>query len=272
MKKYLLCFICGLFLAQNCAVAAITVKKASSVAKKETKVQDLGSSLLPTAINLYTTVKQLNQQQQELSAECEPTSQEKNWVNDMVKEWAKAGGYISDKKNIAGMAPCSESNTTYSASVQGSVEDDDKICYESFNEGVDKNTVWYGYPKVSSVTYCIIDGEYSTSCTKAKDRKFVSNIYDIFNLIDFQTEDYSESEAAMASKLMAKMEKCAPAKLKAQKAALWGDFVMSTVGGLGQKTGSASIMETVGGLVSSGGGFGGALQSLSGVATQLLDK
>ena len=53
---------------------------------------------------------------------------------------------------------------------------------------------------------------------------------------------------------------------------MWGDFVMNAVGGIGQKTNTGSIMETVSGLVTSGGGMGGALQSLGGVATQLLDK
>ena len=86
MNKYLLSFIVGLFVAQGCATAAITVKKASSVAKKETSVQNVGGSLLPTALTLYQTVQQLNQQQQELSAECEPSTQEVNWVNKMIKE------------------------------------------------------------------------------------------------------------------------------------------------------------------------------------------
>jgi hypothetical protein len=70
---------------------------------------------------------------------------------------------------------------------------------------------------------------------------------------------------------MAKMEKCAPAKLNAKKLALWGDFVVSTVGGIGQKTNTGSIMDAVNGIISSGGGMG-AVQSLGGIATQLLDK
>ena len=269
MKKSLLCFITGLFLAQNCALAAITVKKASSVAKKETKVQDVGASLLPTAINLYSTIKQLNQQQQALSAECEPTSQEISWVNNMIKEWAKAGGVFSESTAVAGMNKCGTPDG-YAASIRQNVESGGTICYDYFEPSRDgTNNVWVNFPKASVATYYMVDGEYQSSGT-AKNKQVASNIYDIFNLIDFSTEDYTASEATMASKLMEKMEKCAPAKLKAKKLAMWGDFAMTTVGSIGQKTNTGSIAEAVSGIVSSGGGMGGALQSLSGIATQLL--
>ena len=272
MKKSLLCFITGLFLAQNCALAAITVKKASSVAKKETKVQDVGASLLPTAINLYSTIKQLNQQQQALSAECEPTSQEINWVNNMIKEWAKAGGMFSEGTAVAGMNKCGDS-ADYAASIRQNVESGGTICYDYFKADSTASTavknVWDNFPKASVATYYMVDGEYQSS-GNAKNKQVASNIYDIFNLIDFSTEDYTASEATMASKLMEKMEKCAPAKLKAKKLAMWGDFAMTTVGSIGQKTNTGSIAEAVSGIVSSGGGMGGALQSLSGIATQFL--
>ena len=266
MKKSLLCFITGLFLAQNCALAAITVKKASSVAKKETKVQDVGASLLPTAINLYSTIKQLNQQQQALSAECEPTSQEINWVNNMIKEWAKAGGMFSESTAVAGMNKCGTPDG-YAASIRQNVESGGTICYDYFVDS--SKNVWNNFPKASVATYYMVDGEYQSS-GNAKNKQVASNIYDIFNLIDFSTEDYTASEAAMASKLMEKMERCAPAKLQAKKLAMWGDFAMTTVGSIGQKTNTGSIAEAVSGIVSSGGGMGGALQSLSGIATQFL--
>lgn len=271
MKRFFLCFIAGLLVTQNCATAAITVKKAASVEKKETKAQDIGASLLPTALSLYQTVQQLNQQQQELSAECEPTTQEINWVNNMIKEWAKAGGSLQSGAKVGGMGPCGGGSSSYRDSIENNVRFDGEICYDRFESDADKSTVWFEYPKASIATYYIVDGEYQDT-GKAKDKKVASNIYDVFNLIDFNTQDYTADEAAMANKLTAKLEKCAPAKLQAKKAAMWGDFVMNAVGGIGQKTNTGSIMETVSGLVTSGGGMGGALQSLGGVATQLLDK
>lgn len=258
-------------MTQNCATAAITVKKAASVAKKETSVQNVGGSLLPTALTLFQTVQQLNQQQQELSAECEPTTQEINWVNNMIKEWAKAGGSLQSGAKVGGMVPCGGGSISYRDSIENNVRFDGEICYDRFESEADKSTVWFEYPKASIATYYIVDGEYQDT-GKAKDKKVASNIYDVFNLIDFNTQDYTADEAAMANKLTAKLEKCAPAKLQAKKAAMWGDFVMNAVGGIGQKTNTGSIMETVSGLVTSGGGMGGALQSLGGVATQLLDK
>ena len=269
MKKTLICFISGVLMAQSGAMAAVTIKKAASVSKKETTVQDVGGSLVPTAISLYSTIQQLNQKQQQLSAECEPTSQEVNWVNDMIKEWAKSGGIVKNNLNIGGMEPCTN-NRTYAESIKGNVNFEEPICYETYNTEADAKMVWRNYPKASVTTYYVVDGEYANT-GNVRNRTVASNIYDIFNLIDFGTEDYSADEAAMASKLMAKMEKCAPAKLNAKKLALWGDFVVSTVGGIGQKTNTGSIMDAVNGIISSGGGMG-AVQSLGGIATQLLDK
>ena len=83
----LLCMVSanlGAFGAANVLVP----KKADSVAKRETStsVNDLGSSLLPTAIGLVGNVMALSQQQKALTAECEPTSKEITFVNNMVKE------------------------------------------------------------------------------------------------------------------------------------------------------------------------------------------
>ena len=76
---------CGAFGAANVLVP----KKADSVVKREasTSTTATGASLLPTAANLVLSVIQLNQQQKALTAECEPTSRELNFVNNMIKEW-----------------------------------------------------------------------------------------------------------------------------------------------------------------------------------------
>lgn len=270
MKKTLICFIVGLLMAQNGAMAAVTIKKAASVSKKETSVQDVGGSLVPTAISLYSTIQQLNQKQQQLSAECEPTNQEVNWVNDMIKEWAKSGGTVVNNQSMGGMVPCA-GGETYADSIKQNVSFQGTICYDTYNTSADNNMIWKDYPKASMTTYYIVDGEYANT-GNAKNKKVASNIYDIFNLIDFGVADYSADEAAMASRLMEKMEKCAPAKLQAKKMAMWGEFAMGAVGSIGQKTNTGSVAEAVSGIVTSGSGLGGALQGLGGIAIQLLDK
>ena len=88
-------------------------------------------------------------------------------------------------------------------------------------------------------------------------------------MIDFDDADYSKSELSMASKLREKAEKCSDTKIGAQKLAAQQEFIINTVGSIGQKTNTSSIMETVSGI--SSGGLGG-LGGLGSVAAQFLDK
>ena len=91
-------------------------------------------------------------------------------------------------------------------------------------------------------SYCT-DGSVG-GCSE-KNKQYVSNIYDVFNLIDFAEADYTQQEATMAAKLIAKIENCSYAKLSAKKKALWGDFLVDTIGGLGQKTNTSTIKEII---------------------------
>ena len=274
MKKFLLIFVGGFVAMQN-ADAAVAIKKAAPVATKQTSAKDMGASLLPTVINLVSGVQQLNQKQKALSAECVPTSQELNWVNTMIKEWAKTGAANADEveRSMSGMKPCG-STESYETSVRLAADTDetDFICYDIFDSSADQDTVWHGFPMASKAYYCT-DG--SISGCKDKNRVDVSNIYDVFNLIDFSESDYTASELTMASKLMAKIENCSNAKLSAKKRAMWGEFLTGTISSMGQKTNSGNIIQAVSGVVPSlgaGGGFGGAMQSLTGIAGQFLSQ
>lgn len=273
MKKNLLLFI-GCLLAVHNTASAVTIKKAAPVVKQETSAQNIGANLLPTVMGLVSGIQALNQQQKTLTAECIPSSQEINFVNNTIKEWAKTGAStakeIEGKMN--GMEPCDAASGGYEESVRiaADTEDNEMICYDWFDDSSDKGTVWHKFPKAVSTYYCT-DGSES-GCSE-KNRKQVSNIYDVFNLIDFTEADYTAQEAKMAATLTAKIENCSYAKLSARKKALWGEFLTTTVGGLGQKTNTASVMETVSGMAGSLGG--GGLQSLSGIgsiATQFLNK
>ena len=263
MRKKLLLFI-GCLLAVHNTAGAVTIKKAAPVAKQEVSAQNVGGNLLPTVVGLVTSVQALNQQQKELTAECIPSSAEINFVNKIIKEWAKTGAANADEvEGRLKMQPCDESSGGYEASVRiaADTNETDMICYDWFGSAADEDTVWYGFPKAVSTYYCS-NGTIS-GCAE-KYRKQVSNIYDVFNLVDFTDVDYMPSdEAKLATALMAKIEKCSYAKISARKKALWGDFVTTTIGSLGQKTNSASVIDIVSGMSGSLGS--GGMQSLGGL-------
>lgn len=267
MKKYLLAFLGALvLLTSNSSFAAITINKAAPVAKQETTVTDATASLIPTVLGLVGSVRELNAKQKELTQDCIPTQQEINFVNETMKEWAKTGALSADEiwrnKN---WNRCDGPSGGYATSIQisESVGEDKLICFDYFGSESDKNMVWFEFPKASVAQYCD-DG--STTCSNKKTK---SNIYDIFNLVDFSTKDYTASEATMAAKLIAKIEQCSSSKLSAKKTAMWGEFLMNTVGSIGQPTSTDVIMQQVSGVV--GGGTSGALQSLGSIATQFLN-
>ncbi len=267
MKKYFLIFI-GLFcfLTNSSSVFAITINKAAPVAKQEVSVTDNTASLIPTVLGLVSSVRELSAKQKELTQDCIPTQQELNFVNETIKEWAKTGAMSEEEiwrnKN---WNYCDGPSGGYAISIQlaESVGEDNLVCFDYFGSESDKNMVWYRFPKATVAQYCE-DG--STTCSNKKTK---SNIYDVFNLVDFSTKDYTASEATMAAKLIAKIEQCSSSKLSAKKTAMWGEFLMNTVGSIGQSTSTDVIMQQVSGVV--GGGTGGALQSLGSIATQFLN-
>lgn len=249
------------------------IKKASPVATKKADKMESVTSLLPTVIGMVGAVKSLSAQQQQLSADCAPTSSEIELVNDLVKEWAMVSTTTAEAA-VSGLGgPCNQDKPTdnnysnYKTYKETFFDDPEKAdCYESFSSSYDKNTVWLGFPRVSSASVC----EYDDS----SDCKNMSNIYDIFARIPFSKEDYTKSEAEAIAQLTAKAERCAPSKIKAAKRELYAGFVTQTLSSIGQSSGAAgtsSVLEAV----SSMGGSGNVqsmLPSLGSMATQLFDK
>lgn len=271
MKKSILFFVGVFFVAHSAGLAAVAIKKAAPVATQQAEKMDSAASLLGTVVSLVSTVQQLNQQQKALTAECVPSSQEINFVNKMVKEWAMTGALSADEAfTVLGgvQMRCSRPDGEYQESLNDAAALDDFsfVCYDYFGTAADEGMIWARYPKAVLASYCK-DG--SLTC---KEKIQVSNVYDVFNLIDFDEVDYyGNEEIKMASVLMDKIEKCSNAKLSARKKALWGDFLVNTMSGVGQKTNTGNIMQAVSGMAaSSGNGVGGMLQSLGGVATQML--
>ena len=240
--------------------AAVNIKKAAPVAAKKADATESATSLLPAVIGLVGNVKNLQAQQQQLTADCAPTSDEIRTVNDLVKEWAKISETNSfDAASGLGDRSCDGSYQTF-------LDLYDEACYETFSSSADEGTVWEDFPKVSSGKKCKDDA--------GKKCETVSNIYDIFVKIPFTDEDYTKAEARKIAELKEKAQRCAPAKVAAAKRELYGGFVTQALSSIGQTTGTAgtsSVLETV----SSMGGSGDVksmLPSLGSMATQLFDK
>ncbi|MDE6478453.1 MAG: hypothetical protein K2L94_04385, partial [Alphaproteobacteria bacterium] len=240
MKKTIL-FLTGIL---SCAPmmgahAAVAVKKAAPVATQESAGTAGAASLIPTVLNLVSGVQALNAQQKALTAECIPTTAEINFVNTTMQEWAKTGAATAaDVQRSLRRKRCQSATGGYQAAVRiAAATDGADICFDWF--GDNPEMVWYQFPKASKATYCP-DGSIDTTCS---DMKTVSDIYEIFNLIDFSAEDYTATEATMAAKLLNKIESCSSAKLSAKKKAMWGEFLIDTVGNLGQSTNTGAIMQ-----------------------------
>ncbi len=272
----LLCVMCAGLRAFG-AANVLVPKKADSVQKREASmsVNDIGSSLLPTAVTLVGNVMALSQQQKALTAECEPTAKEINFVNNMVKEWAIAGAANPLAKDTRSMRRCDKTiSETYESSVRnglsGSDVEENMICYDVFTDADARGAVWAGFPKAAIATYC--PGSNLLDCAKSKQKK-VTNLWTIFDMINFDESDYTKSEASQAQALLQKSKNCSGSKLAAKRLETFGGFVTSTIGNMGQTTNTGTVMDAVSGVLKNSGGGGlGNLGGLANVATQFLDR
>lgn len=255
------------------AANVLMPKKADSVVKRDasTSTTATGASLLPTAANLVLSVIQLNQQQKALTAECEPTSREITFVNNMIKEWANAGGRNPFSASRAVRA-CS-ANESYATTVRYAGTsigvDNSTICWDTFTESEARNAVWSGYPKASVAEYCS-DGSDNLSMCGKNSRKKVTNMWTLFDLIDFENKDYTQGEASQAAALLEKATKCSTNKLAAKRLETFGGFITNTIGNLGKTTNTDTVMNAVSGIVGQSGW--GNIGGIANVAAQFLDK
>lgn len=264
MKKALVVFIATASLVTaHAAMGAVTVKKAAPVSTQAASTSSTTASLVPSVLSLVSNVQQLTSKQKAMSAECVPSSAEITFVNNMIKEWAKTGTTSAGEIKLGGRQPCTNGRS-YGRDLRTSAATEIKdVCYATLN---DEGTVWNGFPQVS------IEKDYCPNGGDCKNKQTSSDIYEIFDLIDFSYEDYTKQEATMAAKLIAKIDNCSDSKLSEKKRAMWGEFLTTTIGGVGQKTSTNTIMEAVGDIAKSGTNVTGGLSSLGSVATQFLTK
>lgn len=256
MKKILSIFVVLILVAPSVSLGAVTVHKKSSVNKKaavetqQTSNLASATSLLPTALNLFSGVMSLKKAQQELTADCAPTRSEVELVNDLVKEWAKIGD--TDAEGARGnFDPCAYDYQTYMEL------DGEQTCVDQFKI---ENKIWDEYPKAAIAKV---------------GKKTYSNVYDIFDKIPFGYDDYTQSEAANVKKLIEKTERCAPSKISAKKRELWGGFLTSTITQVGSGAGVSgldSVMQMATQLGGSGGGASTMLQGLGTIVPSVLQQ
>lgn len=270
MKKNQIIFVALLLCATvNAAKAAVAIKKAAPVATQESSTSSVTTSLVPSVLTLVSEVQSLNAKQRELDAECTPSSAEIEFVNNTIKEWAKTGAATAEEvERRLGKQRCA-GGVGYEVSVKYSAGTDmNYVCYDNFASESDKLMVWYNFPKATKATYCP-DG--SPTCSD-KEKKTVSNVYEIFDLVDFGVGDYNRQEATMAAKLIDRAERCSDVKVNKKKKQMWGEFLVSTMGNVGQKTSTSQIMQTVSNITQNGASLNGGISSLGAIATQFMDK
>jgi len=253
--------------------SAPAIKKADAVAVQKKEVGGVmeSNSLVPTALGLVSGVMQLNQQMKTLTGECIPTRAELDFVSNMMKEQAKAGKDFSSfwKGN---RTRCDSGGNSFKNSAEMAANTKGiSPCVAVWNNSTaDKGMIWQDVPKASEAKICKKNG--GVNCT-AKDEESVSDIYEIFGLIEFGPSDYLPGEAALAAKLIEKNDRCSDAKLNAKKREMWGGFIMQTAGGLGQKQDLGGVMGTVSGIMQQGGGNNmQTIMGLGGALTQGLMK
>jgi len=278
MKRFFLfCAVAYACFGVTVAFGAANVlmpKKADSVAKREssTSTTNLGASLLPTAATLVGNVIALNQQQKALAAECEPTSREITFVNNLIKEWAIAGATNPLASAVGGMRKC-DAGETYEDTVRNSgmgvTVDASAICYDTFSDADARGAVWAGFPKAAVVEYCSDVGTALSMCGKNK-RKKMTNMWTLFDMIDFEEKDYTRTEASQAVALLQKATNCSGNKLAAKRLETFGGFITNTISTMGQPTNTANVMNAVTSMVGQSG-IGG-IGNLATVASQFLDK
>lgn len=235
------------------AKGAVQIKKAAPVETKSATSSQSGSSLALSTVSLALNVIDINKQQKSLDAECVPSQKERNFVDTMMKEWAKAGNSVP--LNFNRKACTDENGNGYAKDIQSTeAEGIGKACFNSFKGPGNDDMIWSGYPRVGYAEY-----------TDENNKKVIkSDIYDLFVLIDFEPVDYKADEITMAGNLLKRVENCSSAKLNSKKKALWGTFLLNTAGNLGQKTDSATVLQQVSNISSTGG------SGLGNAATQIL--
>jgi len=257
MRK-ILAFALAFTLAAPLAYAGpVQIRRADTVsAAPAQQTTQQAASLVPTAIQLGLGIMDLNRQTRALTAECIPNDAEINWVNMMVREWAKAGAPMLPENSQ--MQSCERiGHGSFQLAVQNNAASGFRQCFVPFPPtGSNANMVWIGFPQAAKGYRCK-GGPGIEGCPENQ-REWVSNAYDVFAMMDFSDADFLPAETNVLARFREKFDKCSPTKLAARRRELWGGFMMQQAGSLGQSVDMAQTLGQVSGILGQGGGNVGA--------------
>lgn len=280
MKTHTLFLLCTLYsiLYIPLATAAITpassqppqftIKKASSVQEKQQDKMDAvtGTNLAGMAIGLFAGIQALKNEEKAMSQSCAPSIADRDYVNKMMREYAKTGQKTSKEMLAALGAQASDGWCSYKEYVRTG---QGEKCFDLMVGSDDDGRIWYGYPSATEGFQ-----ECPPDKPNCKDKKYYSNVYEIYAVMNWTDADLLPDELSTHSKLMAKAEECAPEVIARKNRERAGNLITGTLGSIGQKQNTAGTMEAVGGLMQGMGtnGLGGlgtvGLQMLPGLLNQ----
>jgi len=246
------------------AAGGIKINKGPAVQEQQQEKMDAvgGTNLAATAMGLFAGYQALKQQDLALTEKCAPTDSEAAYVNKMVEEYAKTGQMSGDKMfDALKVEKCgSKDDFIARVGVEGL-----KACYP---KRADAGKIWNEYPEAISRSKC---PDSSPGC---KDKKYYSNIYEIYNLMGWTDKDMLPDELSAHSKLMAKAEECDPRVMQRKRQEMTGGFITGTIGSIGQKQNTGGTMGVVSTLTQTmsqgGGGANSAIGGIGALAPSLL--
>jgi len=239
------------------AHAAPQIRRADAVASAPSAQtgQSQTASLVPTALGLVAGIMSLNQEMRTLDERCRPSSSEIRWLNDLMKEWAKAGApKPKPEENMGRMRPC-DGTFANDVGLSGPSRANRDVCFEVFSGQGNDDMIWAGFPRAAD-TVCRCKGAHTTGCSgcRVQDQEWFSNAYEIFALIDWSDNDFIAREASILPTWRRKVDECSPVRLAQHRRELWGGFAMQTAASLGQQQDMATTMQNVNVLMQAGQG------------------
>lgn len=262
------------------AGSGIQIKKASAVVEQKQEnpiAAGTGTNLIGTAINLFQGIQTLQNQELALSKDCAPTNADVEYVNKMVKEYAKIANETADDMRRALTNADYNESCRYKDTVG---VPNVNVCYDAFDGSNEVSNaggvytpieIWGLYPKASeSVHKC---PQTNPSCTPSQEI-YYSNIYEIYSRMGWTDADLLPDELSTHAKLMEKRDRCDPTELKRKKQELTGALITSTLSGVGtqQNTGNAigQVTGLLGNISAGGGGSQGTMNGVTQSGLQML--
>jgi len=267
MKK-IIAFSMLFALCAHSVLAAPLVRRADVVAAAPAERQRMDAGgLITTALGMGMGIWQLTQEQQTLAAECRPSEAQIEWLNRMMREWARAGG-INTMAATHNQHVC---RISFAEHVRQSHSNDFSMCHPIFpNTGANAGMIWQGFPMAAIAYRCTDETAFGQICPLNR-REYVTNAFEVWTWIGFSDNDFIGDETNQLARWREFVDRCGGDRLNARRQEMWGNFMMQQAAGIGQQQDLGSIMGQVSGVMGQGGtGPASTLLNLAPALTQNL--